>query len=351
MGGKSSAPASPDYRAIVEQQGRESRETARFNHGLGQVNTSGPFGSTWWEGNTLKTGLNNQEAGNYAQQGWMGDQAAQYAPNAIHNAASQLNMGSLPGVRTNIDFATGDRARQQAIDAVYGQYTSKLDPMFQRQNTDLETSLINKGFDMNSAAAREQLANQSRNQADAYQQALNSAVTQGNETQNQNFMQQLQAGSFNNSARQQLFDEMLRGKSAAWGDVQNILGMNQMQMPQGMQGAMGNAQAPDYMNAAQNQYQAALNQTNVGNANNANMWSTIGSLGGMAAMFFSDARLKDNFEEVGQTTEGVPVWEYDIDGRRERGVIAQQVQQLKPEAVKQHESGFLMVDYSQVGKF
>jgi hypothetical protein len=65
-----------------------------------------------------------------------------------------------------------------------------------------------------------------------------------------------------------------------------------------------------------------------------------------AGMFgFSDVRLKSNIERVGTHPLGVGVYEYDKFGKRERGVMAQEVEQVLPEAVKTHESGFRMVNY------
>jgi hypothetical protein len=48
---------------------------------------------------------------------------------------------------------------------------------------------------------------------------------------------------------------------------------------------------------------------------------------------------------VGTHANGVGVYEYDIDGHRERGVMAQEVLQVKPEAVTMRDDGFYMVNY------
>jgi hypothetical protein len=62
-------------------------------------------------------------------------------------------------------------------------------------------------------------------------------------------------------------------------------------------------------------------------------------------MMFSDARLKSNIVRVGEHPIGIGVYEYDIFGRRERGVLAQELLRVAPERVSVHVSGFYMVDY------
>jgi hypothetical protein len=69
-----------------------------------------------------------------------------------------------------------------------------------------------------------------------------------------------------------------------------------------------------------------------------------GGLGG-----FSDRRLKTNIVHIGTTERGNRKYRWDwIDGSGSaEGVIADEVAHI-PGAVHQHESGFLMVDYSKV---
>ena len=63
-------------------------------------------------------------------------------------------------------------------------------------------------------------------------------------------------------------------------------------------------------------------------------------------MMMSDVRLKTNIVRIGtHPIHGVGIYEYDIQGERERGVIAQEVQQVRPDLVREHVSGYLMVNY------
>lgn len=62
----------------------------------------------------------------------------------------------------------------------------------------------------------------------------------------------------------------------------------------------------------------------------------------------SDIRLKENIKKVGVSEEGIPVVEFNYKGsdKRFRGVIAQDVETIKPEAVIENEDGIKLVDYS-----
>jgi len=67
----------------------------------------------------------------------------------------------------------------------------------------------------------------------------------------------------------------------------------------------------------------------------------------MAALPFSDARLKDNIRPVGKTYDGQNIYSYDMgDGRTQMGLMAQEVMDRKPEAVGQR-NGFLTLDYDR----
>jgi hypothetical protein len=76
---------------------------------------------------------------------------------------------------------------------------------------------------------------------------------------------------------------------------------------------------------------------------------TLGAkLGSSLGSSLSDVRLKSNIWPVGRTPGGHNVYDYDIGGRRERGVMAQEVGRMLPEAVTRGDDGFLRVDYSKV---
>lgn len=78
--------------------------------------------------------------------------------------------------------------------------------------------------------------------------------------------------------------------------------------------------------------------------------SAFAAIAPYAAMAFSDERLKDDYGVVGETHDGLPihVYKYKSGGPPMMGVMAQDVEKVKPEAVAMHPSGYRMVDYLQV---
>lgn len=88
--------------------------------------------------------------------------------------------------------------------------------------------------------------------------------------------------------------------------------------------------------------------------------STLGNIAGIAStaasilpLFgFSDERLKENIKEVGQLENGLPIYSYNFKGspKTEIGLIAQEVEQVKPETVTENEDGLKMVNYEEAVK-
>lgn len=67
---------------------------------------------------------------------------------------------------------------------------------------------------------------------------------------------------------------------------------------------------------------------------------------GIGAWKASDRRLKSNIVRIGTLTpHGIGVYEYDIQGRHEIGVMADEVLKVRPSAVTHDPSGYMMVNY------
>lgn len=76
------------------------------------------------------------------------------------------------------------------------------------------------------------------------------------------------------------------------------------------------------------------------------IWGAIGAGLGAAGMAASDRRLKSNIEKVGELQDGLGVYEYDIEGQRQRGVMADEVEKLRPWAyIPNFRDGYAGVDY------
>lgn len=65
--------------------------------------------------------------------------------------------------------------------------------------------------------------------------------------------------------------------------------------------------------------------------------------------YTSDARLKSDITRVGILDNGLGLYEYNIFDRREIGVLAQEVLNIVPQAVKKLSDGFYTVNYGMLG--
>lgn len=88
-------------------------------------------------------------------------------------------------------------------------------------------------------------------------------------------------------------------------------------------------------------------------AQSSSISSTLGLGLSAAGIFFSDARIKENVERVGEAPNGIGIFTFnyvwDDPAVRRVGVMAQEVRERFPEAVSRGEEGILMVDYSKIG--
>jgi hypothetical protein len=68
-----------------------------------------------------------------------------------------------------------------------------------------------------------------------------------------------------------------------------------------------------------------------------------------SAAKFSDRRLKTDIKRVGTLDNGLPVYTFRYHGMPQvhMGLMAQDVEEVHPDAVVEHESGFKMVNYAQ----
>lgn len=124
---------------------------------------------------------------------------------------------------------------------------------------------------------------------------------------------------------------------------------NALGNPLGWQ-ALGNQ---SLMNSAQTMnmgHQAQMATHNANAQSSSGIGSAVGSLIGMGAMMFSDERMKENMVPVGVTPDGQTVYDFNYKGDPERhtGLIAQEVEQVHPEAVATDPaSGMKMVDMAR----
>lgn len=154
---------------------------------------------------------------------------------------------------------------------------------------------------------------------------------------------------------------ILQFGAGAQGNATGAFGVANAALGTGMQAGSGVMQG--YQTAMSGYNNIMDNYTKLGSANIqaqaassplGGIGSLIGTIGsaGPDRLFsqISDRRLKVNVDIVGKLPSGLHVYEFNYvwGGKRERGVMAQEVQHVLPEAVIVRDDGYMMVDYGKV---
>jgi len=335
----------------------------------------------------LASGFMDRVASEYAQPFDYSNLPQMAQANAPGGLTTGLN-NYTPGLATGFNFSALPQVDSGYRDTVANQMMERMQPVHDYQQRQLETRLANQGFTQGSEAFKRAMDEQQQRQAAERFQALNQS---GNEMQRlfgmqmqtaqTGYNQNLGAAQFANQAlgqaaamdqsrmqaqnqaigqqqglnqsyadaqnrlRQQAIAEQMQRRGMSLNEMNALLSGQQVQMPSMPSFSQGGmAQVPNILGATQMGYDAQLGAVNAQNAAFGNLLNAGAQLG-TAAFMFSDRRLKSRIRRVGTHAIGVGVYEYDMFGERQRGVIAQEVQAVRPDLVKRHANGYLMVNY------
>lgn len=238
-------------------------------------------------------------------------QTTQLAPQFESVLQQPIDTSQIPGMPGGPNLQQNVNSAQNAV---FNREMSLLQPQQDLQREQLDSQLANQGILPGSAAYEYEKGQQARQQGFMNSQIADQAVTTG-------------LGEL----------PMLYGLGST--SLQNQIAARNAPITEfeAMQGnpAAANALTPDISGAFNQQYQGALAGYNANTASNNQTESTIGSLALLAAMYFSDKRLKEDVRRIGKTNQGLPVYTYRFKGdpRVQMGVMAQDVEKEKPEAV------------------
>lgn len=278
----------------------------------GQQITKSPY--QFYNGDTVAGFAPEQELGFNlgTQRALAGSPTLNAANNQITNTLNGDYLNANPYLQQNVG---------QALDDVSGRVNSQFNNNNFGGSAHQETLTRNLG---NTASQMygQNYANERQNQLSAAGQAIplsmadynDSSYLQGIGAQRQGLANQYLGNAANafNGAAQHPYDQLTR-----YGDV--------VRAGQGVGGT-------------------TVSKTSGGDSGGSDM-ANIAGLALTAASFFSDARLKTDISKVGELPSGLGVYDYTKFGKRERGVMAQEVEKVIPEAVSTHESGYKMVNY------
>lgn len=262
MGGKASAPPAPDYTAAAQQTAAGNLENARVTTKANRVNTYTPYGSLTYTQNPNDPDSWSSTINLSPSQQALLDQSNRTSANlsslqdsATGRVAGQFgqafDMGALPAQAIN--------PGQTAQDAIF----SRLAPQFERKQAALETQLTNQGLMRGSEAWKNAMTDFGQQENDAYTQA----ALQGINTQN--------------AARQQAIQEQAYLRQLPLNELNALRTGSQVTNPSFTNAPQQNyTPGADYMGAANNGYNAAIQGVNAQNAASGNFMNGLMSLGG-----------------------------------------------------------------------
>jgi len=234
--------------------------------------------------------------------------------------------------------------------ALYESSMYNLRPEFASQDTQLTDYLSNRGIPLGS---------------DAYRKALSGLRRDRGGQLNQLGLQATLAGAGEQDRLVRLAESQRAARLAETGSAtqgidmglfSNTAGIDAAGIISGQEGA-SNAYNLSRFQDSQKRRSAAANEVIKGGfgaltgavSSGGALTSAGGASGGGAAAAASDINLKEKIEKVGEEN-GFNIYEFNYKGKPERyrGVMAQEVQKIMPEAVTEKD-GFLAVFYDKIG--
>ncbi len=330
--GKPKAPAAPDPKATAAAQTGTNVTTALANAQLGNVNQYGPDGSVTYRTNGGQSFTDPTSGATY----WIPqyEQTTSLSPQQqaikAQNDSASLNLGTIANEQTNFlrDYLNKPvNLSNEVTEARLMELGRKrLDPIISQRDEDLRTRLANQGIKAGS---------------DAYSRELNTS----NQANNDAYTSLLLNG------RQQAVQEALTERNQPLNEIGALMSGSQVQMPTFGAGTnQPSLPTVDYAGLVNTNYQNQMQ------AYQQQQQSRAGILGGLfglgnSMIMASDRRVKKDVKRVGRLM-GHNVYEYEYkgardDGRRHVGVMAQEAEKKRPDAVKEI-GGVKHVDYGRL---
>lgn len=331
-------PAAPDPVKTAEAQGQINQNTAVSQQLLNMVDQVTPTGSLTYSQNGA-TSFVGADGKTYTVPRFTATQTLTPQQQALLDLSNktQANLGQIgvdQSAKIGSLLGTNLKLGNEATEARLMELGSaRLDPKFAQNEEALRTRLANQGIQPGSAAWNAEMKSFSEGKNDAYNQLLL-------------------------TGRQLANTEIQAERNAPINEITALLSGSQVSAPNYTSTPTTGVAGTDYAGMVSNNYgqqmQAYNNKVQSNNAAMGGMFGLAGTLGaagmkyGPTWMAMSDRRLKSDIVATGATFAGLPVYEYTIFGRRERGVMADEVERVMPEAVVLHPSGFKMVDYGRL---
>lgn len=337
LGPAPSAPAAPNYAAAAQETAQGNLDAARAATAANRVNQvtpygnldytiSGqdPYGNPTWTATTSLSDVGQQLLNN--------QNAASLGLGGTINAALGRVQSTMGGEFNPNLPSTGFDPGQSYQDA----YMQRLAPQLEQNREATQARLANQGIAPGTQAYENAMRQQSQRENDL----LLGATTQG-----------FGVGS---QANQQAFNQEMTKYNMPLNTLSALRSGSQVQNPSFVNSAQqATTSGADILGAAQMGYNAQMGDFNQKQAAQQNFNQGLMGLGGAGIMAFSDIRMKENIKQIDWLPNGLPVYSYeyksefkDIAGHGQFvGVMAQEVEMVRPEAVITNPDGYKMVNY------
>lgn len=380
-------PTPPDPNVVSAAQTKSNQQTALYQSQLNNTNVNGPYGQVNYTYNpqanqwTQNTQLSPAEQSIFQQGTQAQGHALGIANDQLGNVAHALNTPLAPtgplatGVNAGpIQQSIGPQnfgdAVNNTVQANYQQQMGLLAPQMQQAAEQEQAQLTAQGLNPNDAAYQNAMQLFNNSQAMQRAQVADNAVNAGNAEQNllfgqsaaqgqfanaaqaQGFGQGLQNANLYNAANQQVFNNTAYGQELPINEFTALLGAGQVQAPQSTP-AQTSVSPTDVLGAyalnsqaAQNTYDAQMQQYSSGLGGLFNLGSAAIGLGSKF-LFPSDRRVKRDIRKLPATLAGFPLYafRYLWSDKPCVGVMADEVIERRPDAVRMHPDGYMLVDY------
>jgi hypothetical protein len=371
-------PPPPDYRGAAAETAAGNLAAAQSATAANRVNQITPYGNL----NYAETGVDSM--GNPT---WTATQTLSPAQQQLLDMQNQTSLGlgsainaqlgqvqdvmgrgfnpNIPQTQTDLgsQFVTNPNyaSGMQGWDKANQILQARLAPQMEQQSNAQAARLANQGIVQGTKAYENAMRTFNQGQNDlltnsqlAGQQIGQNLFTQG--LQGGQFTNQalINRGNFGNQAQQQAFNQALTRYNLPLNTLSSLRTGAQVQNPTFVNAPQqATTSGADMLGATGMNFNAQMGGYNAQAAERNNMMQGLFSLGGAAMM--SDIRTKENIKQIYWLPNGLPVYEYEYKTEFKDhplaghgkfvGVMAQEVEQMYPQAVTTLDNGYKAVNY------
>lgn len=339
--GKSSPPPPPDPKETAAASMSTNVGTAIANAQMGNVNQVTPYGSLTYSQTGSYKWTDPYTGQTYNIPTFTATQELAPEQQAILDQVNQarLNLGEIAANQSGFleehlsqPFEYNNRDVENWI---YDLASARMDPRFQQQEEALRTRLLNSGIREGSEAWNREMMRFEQGRNDAY----NSLMLQG---------------------RGQAMQEALAHRNQPINELTALLSGSQVTNPNFIPTNMPTIPTTDVAGLINQDYQNRLAQWQAEQAASGGLLSGLGSLAGSlisiakpaSVIGLSDDDAKKDKERLGDIEKGMGLWEFRYKGEprskpKHLGLMASEVEKVKPSAVKKGKDGKRRVDYGK----